>query len=188
MKVLGIMGRAGAGKDSVGQFLAEHYGYQVFGFSWPLKTLVAEAFDLDRSRMDELEYKESIVPGTFAPDGSPRTLRQILQIIGTEGFRAVDPNYWVKRTLTEIELMLSLPETQGVVITDLRFVNEAEAIRAHPLGEIWAVRKIGGSGTSSTMHASETELHSITPDAVLTAKHGRIEDLYWQAEQLMSGN
>ncbi len=184
--VIGFMGRAGAGKDTTADYLVEKFGFAKHGFSWALKDLVAREFDLERERMDELEYKEAFVPGVFGPEGLPRTLREIFQIVGTEGFRVVDPDYWIKKALIHIARLLRDDAVNGVAITDVRFINEAVALRkVFPGGTIWKIEKTGGATTTATTHSSETELDKITPNAVLKAPNGQTELLYTQAASLL---
>ncbi len=184
--VIGFTGCAGAGKDTTADYLVEKFGFMKYGFSWPLKDLIAREFGLDRERMDDLIYKESKVVGVNGPDGLPRTLREIMQIIGTEGFRAVDPDYWVKRALRQISTLLQLGEVKGIAVTDVRFMNEAVALRhVFTGGRIWKIEKTGGATTTATTHASETELDKITPNAVLQAVSGQKELLYTQAASLL---
>jgi hypothetical protein len=184
--VIGIMGRAGAGKDTTADYLVEHRGFRKYGFSWALKDLVAREFDLERARMDELEYKETVVPGVVGPDGLPRTLREIFQLVGTDGFRAVDPNYWVKKAMVNVLRLIRDPAVVGVAIPDVRFINEAAAIRrAFPGGTIWRIVKEGGATTAAAAHSSEMEMDRISPSAVLQAVSGQKELLYTQAASLL---
>ncbi len=184
--VIGIMGRAGAGKDVTADYLVEHHGFAKFGFSWPLKDLVAREFGLERERMDELEYKETPLSSVHGPDGMPRTPREIMQIIGTEGFRAVDPDYWVKKALDYVDKMLYLTEVRGIAIPDVRFPNEADAIRRwFSNGTIWQILKTGGATTAATAHSSEMEMEKITPNTILRAISGKKELLYVQAASVL---
>jgi hypothetical protein len=53
------------------------------------------------------------------------TARDAMQIIGTDIFRKLDPNVWIKATITKI--IREKPDL--AVITDCRFPNEVEAIQ-----------------------------------------------------------
>lgn len=184
--VIGFIGRAGAGKDTTADYLVEKFGFVKVGFSWPLKDLIAREFGLDREMMDDLDYKESVIPGIFAPDGTPRIVREAMQIVGTEGFRATDPDYWVNKAVPLVQELLKYEQVTGVAITDVRFMNEALAIRNIFLGgTLWKIEKTGGATTTATTHSSETELDKITPNAVLKAPNGQTELLYTQAASLL---
>lgn len=77
-----------------------------------------------------------------SPPGSPPTVRWALQVFGTEFGRALDPDVWVRAWrrsadhlldgggYSQEEGVLGGPSTapKGVVVTDVRFPNEAQAI------------------------------------------------------------
>lgn len=169
--MIGICGEAGSGKDSVANYLAEHHGFKVIKFASKLKDIVAQVFELDRKRLDDdLEYKEThIVPGTAY------TVREILQHIGTEGFRHIDDMVWVRMAMKEAS------QYKRVVFSDLRFPNEAIAVW-HMEGNLWRTIKTDGPGTIHSDHASESEIADIEADHELTAAHGELPLLFEQAE------
>ncbi len=72
------------------------------------------------------------IPEWVVPDPSPEVNRlapygkhpKLLQFWGTEFRRAQDPDYWVKKTFANI------PKNADIVmITDVRFPNEADAVK-----------------------------------------------------------
>ncbi len=196
MKVIGVTGKAGSGKDTVANHLIAKYGYRREQFAYDLKRIVCETFDWDRDRMDELEYKEEkpVNPdGTFqcpGPDGEGLTRRDVLIELGTNCLRdKVDQDIHVKLTARRVEPVLRAFRGQRaarIIFADVRFLNEAAAIRSWG-GEIWRTVKIGGSGTSgaSAAHKSETEMDLITADCILEAAHGQVDLLLRQADLLL---
>lgn len=102
--------------------------------------------------------------GVFKGKWTPRT---ILQFIGTEGFRRVDPSVWVRYVINNARKQL---EGGGyVVITDCRFKSEMEAVHAVG-GEVWRIRRPETDGGKAGLkgHASEEEQDSI-PDSACQA-------------------
>ncbi len=91
------------------------------------------------------------------------TPRMILQHIGTEGCRRVDPNVWVKFALRSAQEQLER-SAKIVVITDCRFRSEADAVWKLG-GQVWRIRRPSTDHTSAglTGHASEVEMDTI-PD------------------------
>ena len=45
--LIGICGKAGAGKDTVGDFLIQNYGFNKIALADPIKRLVKDIFVLD---------------------------------------------------------------------------------------------------------------------------------------------
>lgn len=121
---IGITGKAGAGKDTFARILADEFHARNFGsveinsFAFPLKSSCAAAFDIPKNCFE--------LPGTKEePDYfwglSPR---QIAQFFGTEIFREIDEDFWVRLMLKHI----LEGEFPSLIIPDVRFQNEAEFI------------------------------------------------------------
>ena len=129
--LIGIIGAAGAGKSTVAKHLVTMHGFAETSFAAPLKRLCADQFGWNYTRLNDLDYKEQVDPFIG------KTRRSVLQHIGTEGFRAVDPNHWVKQASKDIRDIQRIesaepgePLFDGVAVADVRFENEADAIRA----------------------------------------------------------
>jgi len=128
-------------------------------FAGKLKDMTCMLFAWDRKRLDEdLEYKEA---EAFWPDGTPvsvlgqraRTRREILQLIGTDLFRAkVDYAIWLHAAAADIP-----SDTPLIVATDIRFDNELEFLqeRGHKVHCVRLGRTGTDAGTQSSGHVSE---------------------------------
>lgn len=125
MRILGLSGQQGAGKDfaygALKLMLGEHVMRMAFadGVRREVTVEVLSAFP-------NLAIGNTDGAGVWA---KPYTegQRWLLQQWGTEFRRAQDPDYWVKYGLDYIEQRYSLGQLWCV--TDVRFANEAEAIR-----------------------------------------------------------
>ena len=114
--LIGFSGKAGVGKDTAGKFLCERYKCLHYYFAKPLKEGAKIMFALTEEQIDN---KEKVIE----PWGiSPRT---IYQRLGTEVGRGIDVNIWVKNA----EMFVKSVPGRTVVITDVRFDNEATFIR-----------------------------------------------------------
>ncbi len=161
--VVGIIGAAGSGKTTFASHLNAQHAYEEYSFASPLKDMCAQQFGWDRKALDfddaaqalgfscSLEYKEALCPQTG------KTRRQVLQHIGTEGFRAMDVDHWVKQGKQDIQhtIDMGLKTIRGVIIGDVRFQNEVDAIKAFG-GYIVRIHKVeGADGTEHSAHSSE---------------------------------
>lgn len=172
IEIIGLSGYARAGKDTVGEILGR-YGYQRVAFADKLKELayatnpVVGAFinqhdGIERDRLSDLvdTYGWEVVKGGW--DES----REFLQRLGVAARDVLGSNVWVDAALS------TLPSGKYVV-TDVRFPNEAEAIKTLG-GEVWRVERPGTGPVNG--HESETALDSHGFDATID-NSGSLEDL-----------
>jgi hypothetical protein len=181
--VILLCGPVGSGKDSVAKHMIQKYGFVKGSFARPLKQLCAEQFGWDLAQLDDLDYKEEFVPELNA------TRRQILQRVGTEWFRAVDPQHWTKKAVESIREQLA-GSARGVVVSDLRFVNEAATVRAAFADRLVLViavtREDGHAATSGAGHSSELEWTQVDANAEISAPFGQLPLLYERADQVLA--
>lgn len=118
-KIIGLTGAARSGKDTAAGFLVAARGYERIAFADALRNMVMAGFGIEPEDMDG-DAKEREIEWLGA---SPRFL---LQTLGTEwGREHLGPDVWVKvawRAMME-------SGAKRVVFTDVRFNNEAQAIR-----------------------------------------------------------
>ena len=157
--IVGFSGRIGSGKSAACEYLRRARGFVVLGFADALKVEVAarlrrtlEAYAAEhysRSFLDHLGMSGAVYRLLYV-ERSPVT-RALLQEYGTDVRRADDSEYWIKVWCA------SLPTGAHVAVPDVRFVNEAEAIRASG-GRLVRVERPGGSVPSD--HSSESSIAS----------------------------
>jgi hypothetical protein len=89
-----------------------------------------------------------------------RTPRYAMQTLGTEwGRQMIGPNFWVQ--LWKHQAQLELDQGVDVLVDDVRFQNELDAV--HALGGL-VVRVVRNlPHIASNSHASETEMDTIGP-------------------------
>ena len=114
--LIGISGKAQSGKDTLGKYLCDEYRCLHYYFAKPLKEGAKVMFALTD---DQIANKEvPIEPWGISP-------RKIYQRLGTEVGRGIDPAIWIKNA----EMFIKKHPGRTVVITDVRFDNEATFIR-----------------------------------------------------------
>lgn len=130
--LIGLAGRAGAGKDTAAHYLTQCHGFVQAAFADVINDMAAvllEAFGEDYAALHERHLKEQ--PLRRIP-GLP-SARQIKQQLGDFG-RSWASDFWV-RALAQQLGMDKMPESSPVhdriVISDVRFPNEAAWIASH---------------------------------------------------------
>lgn len=155
--ILGLTGKAGAGKNTVARILAELYAPVVeVSFAAKLKQSFAALMDcdvetLERSKNDpSKQYAFIITRGADFPlVASIGTVREMLQRYGTEAHRDIfGADFWLDAALP---VHAHYDETTIYVVTDVRFPNEVERVRA--LGG--KIARVDGPDTDTGTHASE---------------------------------
>lgn len=199
MKVIALTGRAGSGKDTAAgilQFLTcegvtrkpfdleefvpfytkqpFHFNegngtFHVFKFAWPVYKMVGI---LLHRNPDDLMRDKSF-KNTVQKWGL--TGRQLLQKVGTECFRdVIGSDVWCD--VMEPNLQQDIP---GAIISDLRFVNEAEFLKTKHDAVI--IKLVGRNNGTSTDHPSEAQIDSIK-HTYTVANDGNYKDLAMQLE------
>ena len=114
MQLIGVAGVAGSGKNTVADYLTEHYGYEQVSFAAILKKMLAVAGCPEPSNRD---LKEANI------EGFNFSWRHMAQTLGSEwGRDCLHPDIWVLLT------MRGLRPDGKYVVSDCRFQNEADAI------------------------------------------------------------
>lgn len=168
--IVGLTGYARAGKDTVGGVLIREHGFVRMGFADLLRKV---AYDTD-PHVETTQGRYERVSAVVDRLGWERAkgfedVRRLLQRLGTEGGRTnLGEGVWVDPVVLAAEL-----ETSPVVITDVRYRNECEAVRGAG-GKVFRVERPGFSPVNS--HSSDTGVDSLVVDGVI-ANDGTLQDL-----------
>lgn len=184
MKVLGVTGKKGHGKDSLVNALAAHSPLPArrLAFADPIKEMLHVGLDIPREILwGPAEVKERVDP-RFG-----KTYRHMAQTLGTEwGRDTIHPDIWIKLAFeTHVPRVEEHLGPQLWLLSDVRFLNEAHLVRLHG-GKIIRIVRPGYEGTEEgSQHASETEMAQILPD-VTVINGGTLEDLGEMADEFLS--
>ncbi len=154
MKVIGVSGKAYSGKDTIAEMVAEL-------MRGPDQKVVRVGF------ADALKEECRALGWDGKKDDAGRAL---LQRVGVER-RAQQSDYWIRKAFEK----MTDPETLYIV-PDVRFQNEADAIRAAG-GQVWRVTRFdsftgepfdNGLSAEAKAHVSETDLDHYDFDRYFT--------------------
>lgn len=183
MKIIGLTGRAGSGKDTISDHLVFTYGFIKVSLAEPLRYGIAAMFGISSEEMAGRESKEAVI------DWIGKSPRQLLQTLGTEwGRNQVADDIWLRvagRRIDMIQQNARYTGAKGVVVSDIRFANEAAWLRGiGTLAHVIRAETCLQGDTAS--HASETGVTMEASDWVINNQSGLV-DLYRQVDLMAQG-
>jgi hypothetical protein len=186
MTIIGVMGQKRAGKDEFARAVVLASGSpqkaRVLAFADAIREIMYAvdpilAFDNGEAVryatiVDELGYEAAKEYPEF---------RRFAQCLGTEGGRSVfGEDVWVDLVMSRIA---ALPEDTLVLIPDVRFPNEFNAIKDAG-GYVIRVDRPSLVEDEHDAHASEVEWKSLEPDTVIR-NEGAVSELSLKAHVLL---
>lgn len=160
--LLGIIGKKGSGKDTIGSVLEKYYGFVRIGFADSLKDACRSIFGFSDKQLYDDKYKEII------DEYWGHSPREIFQKVGTELFRDELPkictnisnDIWIRCVERKIIELRKLGHTR-FVITDVRFSNEHNFVKSYG-GTIWKV--VRDNIVHNDPHSSELIIDNLQYD------------------------
>ena len=171
--VIGFAGKARSGKDTAGQYLVDRYRFVHYYFAKPLKEGTKHMFNLTE---EQIKNKEKVIE-TWG-----KSPRELYQLLGTDVARSIDSDVWVKNA----EMFRRQNAGYSMVVTDVRFANEAKWIRDKGGIVIYLESKTRGI-ESHTSHSSENGLSGEDVDLIIE-NDGTINALYDKIEEIRTSD
>ena len=156
MKIIGFSGKKQSGKstavfDIMRRLRNDGVAFCELSFAAYLKEIASRCF-----RIDPALYETEA--GKLTPICSGMTVREVLQYLGTDVIRRLDGNAWVNAWRASVEDWTSTGfglNPDVIVVPDVRFPNEVEAIQSE--GGV-VIRLTRAPFAESDKHESETAL------------------------------
>lgn len=174
--IIGLNGYSGSGKDEFARLIQKldpSYGNKKF--AGKLKEVASLLLGVPVKMFEDREHKETVLSHEWwisGEDGDhPMSVREFLQILGTEGLRqGLHKNVWVNALFADYRRAAKLVPSDNTssdykveyigdypnwVISDCRFKNEAQAIKDRG-GYVVRIDRPGVKPVNN--HPSETDL------------------------------
>jgi len=202
--IIGVCGFIGSGKDTVADYLVNQHQFRRESFAGTLKDAVSAVFGWDREQLEgksaeAREWREEVDEWWAQRLNMPTlTPRWVLQYWGTEvGRKSFHGDIWIASLENKLR-----QSRDSVVISDCRFPNEVESIKAAGGKIVWVVRgelpswyetaKLANHGDMNAINAmTELNIHSsewawLNTDFDLEIyNNGSIDELYNRVEQIL---
>lgn len=165
-KLIGLAGPARSGKDTVAKLLKTAVGnVESLAFADPIRNMLGAGFGFDERHFNG-PLKEVQI------DWIGKSYRQMAQTLGTEwGREQVNQNLWVLHAWERAKKFHA--EGKHVVVTDVRFNNEADFLREHG-ATVWHVVRPNVQAVQA--HVSEAGILWSTEDFTIV-NNSTVEDL-----------
>jgi len=151
--LIGLMGYARSGKDTVANILVEHYGFERIAFADPIRELLARINPILNNGYYLNEHVQEF--GWEIAKARPE-VRRLLQELGVGARDILGEDVWVNAALRKMS-----SKNKHYVVTDVRFQNEALTIKLAN-GVLWRVER--PNVTAINEHISEHALKDYKED------------------------
>lgn len=187
--LIGVSGRKRSGKDTFAARLIADHGFTKVAFAEPMRAMLKAQDPIVDWIGDDVRIDPIHLTDVLGPDDDWETakelpeVRRLLQALGTEAGRAIlGENVWVDAAFRVVD---SIPGP--VVITDVRFPNEADFVERWPGSVTYGlfVRVHRPGLPQNDLHPSETALDDRIAN-VRVINDGTIADLHRAADAIAS--
>jgi hypothetical protein len=167
MIIIGFGHKARNGKDTAVNALLDFYERRSFTF------FNHGISNLRQIKAQRIGFADALYQMAREEYGMVEKDAPLLQRVGSE-MRALNPEYWIERAFASIK-----PDTDIVLISDMRYRNEADYIKAHG-GYTIDVQRLNTDGSQfidqgrPADHPSEVDLDSYNFDYYIKAKTGNV--------------
>lgn len=192
--ILGLTGSARSGKTTIAEHLRDAHGFRILSFADPLKKMlrtldpmigVEEEYEHPGFPEESISYPVHLsdfleddqwIPGVDEDriKNDYPEYRRLLQVLGTDCIRALEPNFWVDRLWEQLDLELA--EGNSVVIPDIRFPNEARVLDGWIVGHVKLINVYRPGAPATLTHASE-EFAGHMGETTMFLNDGTVENL-----------
>jgi dephospho-CoA kinase len=184
MTIIGLVGAAGVGKDTVADYLVKHHGFKRYAFADAVRDFALAIDPIIET--GEAVVRLSDLVEHFGWDHSKRAypeVRRLLQRIGTEGGRQIaGDDVWVNI----VDDKWNDDGCPPAVITDCRFPNEVQYVHVYDGWIVEIIRPTNTKGITDAVNAQHaSEQLRVTADARIN-NNDTIDFLYAQVENVLT--
>ena len=179
--LIGITGRAGAGKTTAAAYLQRRFDFEPVAFADALKDMLATMLadrNVDHAVLHEPDLKHAPLP-----ECHHTTARHLMQTLGDWGREQVDPQFWVAQLQARaLGAQGDTPVHDRLLVTDVRYPNEAAWLRQRG-GVLLRITRC--MAPRLDWHSSESWTDSL-PVSAEVPNDGLLASLHTQLDKIMA--
>ena len=190
MALIGISGKIGVGKDTVGEiiqkFCATNNGpnFEIKKYAGKLKEIACILTGCTLEQLENQEFKKLQIGLDWG-----MTYRELLQKLGTEAMRnGLHENVWVNALFADYKAVgWESEDISNWIITDMRFPNEFDAVKSKDGITIRVERPLHALSQENhfgILHPSETSLNNAEFDYTIV-NDSTIEELTKKVKEIL---
>lgn len=179
--IIGLVGYARSGKDTVANYLVEEHGYLRQAFADPMREALLRLDPrINVGEMRGVSLSEALKNlGWEALKEHSDDVRHLLQRMGTEvGRQMFGEDVWVNKAMSITS------HVDNVVFSDVRFTNEADAI-LRVGGRLWKITRPGVGPVNSHVSDSAMDAYPDSSFDLIIHNDSTKESLFHELEKTM---
>lgn len=139
--VLGLVGEPGSGRNTLATHLVDGHGFSKMSFDDPLRVAASLLYNIPMHYFSDEQLRTAELPALRM---SPL---RCMEVIGGDVCQGLRRSIWSDRLLLRMSALgrLSVDDAPRVVVSGLRYEDEASFVRALPNGRVvWVSRELAG--------------------------------------------
>lgn len=186
--LIGITGKIGSGKTTASRYLCNHWFFKEYTMAEPLKD-IAKIFGFNEAELYGTQAQKLKIHPKWGISA-----REFLQKVGTDLFRdklrEVIPDMKIEKSIWCDIFKLKYNKDCSTVVSDIRFVDEAQTIKElggfiiHIERDSILNEMASAHMASALTHRSELEMKDIEPDFYIN-NNGDVQQLYKELDRIL---
>ena len=167
--IIGLTGYARSGKDTVAQILVDKFGFTRVAFADPIRDFCYQVNPIVGHVANEDIYLKNVVDRDgWETAKQMEGVRRTLQNVGVAARDTFGDSFWIVKAFEKVK------DAERIVVTDVRFKNEADYIKSYEYSQLWRIRRPGVEAINT--HISESQMDGYKVDQIMVNR-GTLEDL-----------
>ena len=186
MNIIGVCGKGGSGKDTIANYLVEHYDFNRVAAADAMKVDLCRYLDMDLETLESIKNKELCLwdmQDTKVVNHGNFSVRRFLQEYGMDMRYRIADTYWLERSIKDKVEELGTNGETNIVVSDVRFEIEYDWIKNNG-GDVIYVGGRTGLTKNQSKHVSESFVNTTAKERCdfYIDNCGNFTDLYEQIE------